>query len=64
MVAIAMQDGVEVTRAPLAYTGTPNQFEGFLVVPQPGLYEILVYAYDERSGNTGIDRTTFFAEYD
>lgn len=64
MVAIASQDGVEVARVPLEYAGTSNQFEGFLVVPQPGFYEILVYAYDARTGNTGIDRTTFFAEYD
>ncbi len=61
---MAMQHGVEVTRAPLEYTGTPNEFEGYLDVPHAGLYEILVYAYDARSGNTGVDRTTFFAEID
>lgn len=64
MTAVAMQGGVEVTRAPLAFAGTPNQFEGNLEVPHGGLYEILVYAYDARTGNTGIDRTTFFAEID
>lgn len=64
MTAVATQDGVEVTRVPLAFAGTPNQFEGYLEVPHGGLYEILVYAYDARTGNTGVDRTTFFAEID
>lgn len=43
---------------PLSFTGTASTFEGSYDVPEPGVYEIIVYAYDEKTGNTGVDKTT------
>lgn len=53
------QDGVEVARTPLAFTGTASRFRAALPVGGPGLYEVLAYAFDAASGNTGFDRATF-----
>ena len=44
---------------PFEYAGTPNQFRASVPTPEPGLYEVLAYAYDPGTGNTGVDRTTF-----
>lgn len=44
-----------VGRYPLPYAGTPNDFAGKLPIALPGVYRITVYAYDPRSGNTGVD---------
>ena len=53
------KDGAEVARVPFEYAGTPNQFRASVPTPEPGLYEVLAYAYDPGTGNTGVDRTTF-----
>ncbi|MEL6655434.1 MAG: hypothetical protein AAFY48_06540 [Bacteroidota bacterium] len=34
----------------------PNLFKGEFLVPASGLYEIVVYAYDPATGNTGVDK--------
>jgi len=34
----------------------PSTFQGQAVVKQKGDYEIVVYAYDPITGNTGVDR--------
>lgn len=56
--AIVKHNGQRVRELSLAYAGQPSQFEATLDLPEPGTYELVVYAYDPASGNTGLDRTT------
>jgi len=37
------------------YTG-PSSFQGEAVVKKKGQYEIIIYAYDPQTGNTGVDK--------
>lgn len=57
--AIVRRDGKPVARVPLKYAGQTSQFAAAVPATEPGMYEILVYAYDPANGNTGLDRTTF-----
>jgi len=57
--ALVRRDGGAPTRVPLAFAGTTSLFEATLAAPEPGLYEVVVYAFDPANGNTGVDRTTF-----
>lgn len=41
----------------LDYAG-PSTFSGQAVVKKKGAYELIVYAFDPRTGNSGVDRTT------
>jgi len=36
-----------------------NQYEGILNLQEKGIYEIMVYAFDPQTGNTGLDKTSF-----
>lgn len=49
---------------PLEYAGTPSRFRAALPVDANGLYRLLVYAYHSKTGNTGLDRTTFIVRGD
>ena len=60
--AIVQRNGKPVSRLPLKYAGATSQFAATLSVKEPGVYEVLVYAYDPANGNTGLDRTTFIAD--
>lgn len=42
----------------LAYAGTASRFAGTLDAPEPGAYDLTVYAYQPATGNTGLDRAT------
>lgn len=42
----------------LSYAGEIGQFTGVFPIPGPGPYDITVYAFDPRNGNTGLDRAT------
>lgn len=53
------RDGKRVDDVPLSYAGEPSQFQATLKGLAPGTYDVTVYAYDPRDGNTGLDRTTF-----
>ena len=57
--ALVSRDGVPVGEVPLAYAGTASQFAGTVNASEPGEYEVTVYAYDPRDGNTGLDHATF-----
>ncbi|HRN89550.1 hypothetical protein [Hyphomicrobium sp.] len=57
--AIVSLNGKLVTRVPLKFAGETSQFAGSVPVAAPGFYDVLVYAYDPATGNTGVDRTTF-----
>ncbi|QJA06017.1 hypothetical protein FVE67_04040 [Thermosulfurimonas marina] len=43
---------------PLKFTGKTSLFSTVLELPQKGIYELTLYAYDKLTGNTGVDRTT------
>ncbi len=34
----------------------PSTFQGKAIVKEKGEYEIIVYAYDAQTGNTGVDK--------
>ena len=52
------KDGKPITTLALE-NPTRNHFEGKLEIMEAGNYEITVYAYDPRTGNTGLDRLNY-----
>jgi chitodextrinase len=36
----------------------PSTFRGEARVSEKGTYEIIIYAYDPQTGNTGVDKVT------
>ena len=56
------RNGMRAGEVALAYAGETSQFAGEIPAGEPGAYEIVVYAYDPKSGNTGLDRTTVVVE--
>lgn len=56
---IVVRNGERVGEVSLTYSGKTSQFAGDVRVEESGVYDITVYAYDPRTGNTGLDRTTF-----
>jgi hypothetical protein len=56
--ALVRQRDRHVAQVTLAYAGQTGQFAGDFPIPGPGPYDITVYAFDPRNGNTGVDRTT------
>ncbi|AZI23824.1 hypothetical protein EA772_00110 [Pedobacter sp. G11] len=57
--AIVKKEGVKTEDLALVFTGQTNLFEGKLNIKEKGNYEILVFAYDEKTGNTGVDKINF-----
>ncbi|SEA14828.1 hypothetical protein [Microbulbifer marinus] len=60
--AIVKKDGKPFKTLPLAMQDTMNTFSTELATAAPGVYEILVYAYDPKTGNTGVDRGSFIVK--
>lgn len=60
--ALVERDGEKVGNYALAYAGQTSQFAFELPLAVPGNYHVTVYAYDKINGNTGLDRTSFFAQ--
>lgn len=58
VVAIVKRNGEQLTEVPLACVDT-NLFEGKLVIGEAGQYEVIIYAYDEETGNTGVDKVNY-----
>ncbi len=56
--AIILHDGKKNTALPMRYAGRSSTFGTDLPITKKGVYEILVYAYDPATGNTGVDRAT------
>lgn len=63
-------DAIEITaevryngakRSPvrMSYAGMASQYAAEIPTAEKGTYEVLVTAYDPRTGNTGVDRTSF-----
>jgi len=57
--AIVVRDGRRIDSVAMTYAGQSSQFVGQVAVQESGVYDITVFAYDPRTGNTGLDRTTF-----
>jgi hypothetical protein len=55
---ILKKDGVYVRDIKLSLTET-NLFEANTLIEATGNYELIVYAYNSKSGNTGIDKVNF-----
>lgn len=60
--ALIYRNGESIDEIPLSYAGIRSTFDGAYAAEQPGVYRIVVIAYDERSGNTGLDQTTVLVE--
>jgi hypothetical protein len=57
--ALLKRDGKAAGEYPLAFTGEVNHFAAQLPARDKGDYEAVIYAYDPRTGNTGVDRVIF-----
>ncbi len=61
-VAVIEKGGEEIERKQMEFSGKQNTFEASFSPKENGPYQILVYGYDPRTGNTGVDRTTFIKQ--
>lgn len=59
---LVSRDGDAVVEVAMTHTGTDSRFAGELPVADAGVHEITVFAYDPRTGNTGLDRTTIIVD--
>lgn len=57
--AIVNKDGLHYKTIPLQMQDTMNTFRAMLQPDSPGNYHITVYSYDPKTGNTGVDQTSF-----
>lgn len=57
--ALLKKDGEPLDEVSLAYAGSTSQFSTTVRVEEPGTYEATVYAYQQSTGNTGLDGVTF-----
>lgn len=56
--AIIKKDGKTIDSVPLQFTGQTSTYATKYKAPGSGVYEITVYAYHAKTGNTGVDKTT------
>ena len=56
--ATIKKDGETVDSVPLNFTGQTSTFSADYSAPGSGTYEIIVHAYHDKTGNTGVDKTT------
>ncbi|MDB5115669.1 MAG: hypothetical protein JWQ79_1161 [Mucilaginibacter sp.] len=57
--AIVKREGIKIGELQLHLTDHNNIFEGTLKLKEKGDYELDVYAYNPKTGNTGVDRINF-----
>ncbi|WP_250461786.1 hypothetical protein [Microbulbifer litoralis] len=57
--ALVKKDGETFDTIPLQMQEQANTFTAPLAVQSPGVYELLVYAHDPKTGNTGVDQVSF-----
>ena len=55
---ILKKDGATFREVPLSII-SENLFEGEVVLDSAGQYELIIYAYDPASGNTGVDKVNY-----
>jgi hypothetical protein len=56
--AMITKDSKPFKEIPLRFSGKPSLFTASLETIERGNYEILVYAYNQNNGNTGVDRVS------
>lgn len=54
-----LRNGKPVSVPPMQYAGELSLYTTDIKISGPGAYEVTVTAYDPRTGNTGLDRTSF-----
>jgi len=57
--AILMRDDETVGEVALDFTGPAGMFSGKTTLTEPGHYKAVVYLYDAKTGNVGVDRSMF-----
>jgi len=60
--AIVSKNGEEVARQEMTFTGKTSTYETTFTPEESGAYQITVYGYDPRTGNTGLDKTTVITD--
>jgi len=53
--ALVKHEGKIIDTIAMNYTG-PSAFQAEALVKKKGRYEIIIYAYDPQTGNTGVDK--------
>jgi hypothetical protein len=53
--ALVKHEGKVIDSVAMNFAG-PSAFQGEATVKEKGRYEIIIYAYDPQTGNTGVDR--------
>ncbi|WP_159023556.1 hypothetical protein [Formosa sp. L2A11] len=56
--AIVKLNNTVLKEVPLTFV-TTNMFEGDLTLEKAGTYQVILYAYDNTTGNTGVDKATY-----
>ncbi len=56
--AVLSRDGTKISELEMRPEEKPSTFSAEITL-DPGLYGLIIYAYDPVSGNTGLDRTNF-----
>jgi len=56
--ALVSKDGEKLGEFPLSFTGKTSTFEGTFNPDEPGTYDLTIYAFDPRTGNSGVDKTS------
>lgn len=59
--AIVKKDGAAYKTVTMKMAGD-NTFAASMDAREAGVYQLLVYAYDPRTGNTGVDQTSFIVK--
>ena len=57
--AHVLLNGEPLSSPPMRYADRPSHYTADIDASRPGVYEVSVTAYDPRTGNTGLDRTSF-----
>ncbi|MGG7438332.1 hypothetical protein [Chryseobacterium arthrosphaerae] len=55
---ILKKDGKVIKNVDMSLVST-NLFEGNHLINTPGNYELILYAYDKKTGNTGVDKVNY-----
>lgn len=56
--AIVKRNDIHIRDVTMSLTET-NLFKGNINITSAGQYELIVYAYDAKSGNTGVDKVNY-----
>jgi hypothetical protein len=52
--ASAWQNGRQIALAPLNFVKAPGGFAGDITIPESGKYKIVIFAHNEKTGNSGL----------